>query len=144
MKHRKTLLTIWLGSLLSTACATATTDPLTQALDSGFEVVQGGALTLIGDNGVTYRDVDDGWINYLSADGRKVVKNLSSGEITQRSWRTNEDGVFCQLLARSGEEQCEGEDIVYLKNASGIHNIIIDGKNTNAQFTVTEGNPENL
>lgn len=144
MKYRVNLLATILGSILISACATVATDPLADALGSGFEVVDGGALTLIGDSGVTYRDVDGGWLNYLSADGRKVVKALPSGELTKRSWRTDENGIFCQELAATGKEQCEGEDVIYMRDSTGTHIIIMNGKKMEAKFTTTAGNPENL
>lgn len=144
MKSFKKSLSGAVASLLLTACAVTTTDSIAVLQESGFEPIDGGGAALIGDTGATYVDVDNAWVTLYAADGRKVVKMMESGELTNRSWRINDDGVFCHELFKTGEEQCEHENFVYLKNEQGIHAIVRDGKDMKLRFKVIPGNSENL
>jgi len=124
--------------------ACATTSALDSAIESGAKVVEGGYMTLIGDTGATYKETNGAWVNYLSADGQKIVKINKTGEVKELAWRLNETGQFCQELFSSGKESCFGEDSYITEYPDGTYSIISNGKQQPYRFTVTEGNPENL
>lgn len=77
-------------------------------------------------------------INYYRDDGT-VTKLSSKGEKIQGNWRVADDGRHCQDWGNEDGECCHP---VFDEGNGTYHKTEED--NRKAEFTVTEGNPENL
>ncbi len=129
-------------SLALGACAT---NPKVSAMDvainNGGEIVE--FLDLIGDTGVTFKAVNGDWFNYLSQDGRKAVKVVTTGVFKELTWRVNDDGVFCQQMFATEKEACG--NVTLVKASDGYYYSYSNntGK-AGSPFTLVQGNSENL
>lgn len=128
---------------ISVGCASTPVQTQKSLMDSGAEPVIDAPLSLIGDSGVTYVESNGNWVNYLGADGRKVVKT-KDGLVKELRWREGENGEFCQEMFSTGEEVCKGEDLVFLKDADGFYYIIDAGELQDYKFKLEVGNTNNL
>lgn len=98
---------------------------------------------IIGDNGVTFVATSGDWVNYLSPDGRKVVRINASGEATELTWRMDDTGTFCQQMFRTKKESC-GNTILVDDGTGVVTSFDAEGQSSNVTFTLAPGNPENL
>lgn len=128
--------------ILIVSCATTpTVSELDSAISDGGNVVS--PIDLIGDSGVTYIAQDGAWFNYLSADGKKVVKLNDTGLIKELTWRVSDTGEFCQEMFATEKEECDNTIILEIED--GVFNSFNkDDGVSGSPFEVARGNSENL
>jgi hypothetical protein len=78
------------------------------------------------------------FINYYRDDG-SVTKLTSNGEKMQGKWRVDDDGRHCQDWGKDDGECCHP----VFDRGNGVYQKMEEGE-PKSEFTVTEGNPENL
>lgn len=124
--------------LLVGCVSTPTVDSIVAA---GGEVVEGGLGSLVSDEGTTLTGVDNDWTVFFAPDGRKELLIKPTKSKQTLTWRTEDDGTFCEVLSETKKETCYGENVVFVKDSSGVYSRFTDGVKSKYPFTVQKGNP---